>query len=39
MSGGTAHGTRYYAGLDYRNQKDIVLSTDLHRYGLRLNLD
>lgn len=39
LSGGTAHGTRYYAGLDYRNQQGIVLSSDLHRYGLRLNLD
>ncbi|MDQ2769410.1 MAG: TonB-dependent receptor plug domain-containing protein [Bacteroidota bacterium] len=39
LSGSTAHGTRYYAGLDYLNQQGIVLSTDLHRYGLRLNLD
>ncbi|MET4076640.1 TonB-dependent receptor plug domain-containing protein [Hymenobacter sp. UYCo722] len=39
LSGGTAHGTRYYAGLDYLNQQGIVRSTDLQRYGLRLNLD
>ena len=39
LSGGTTHGTRYYAGLDYLNQQGIVLSTDLRRYGLRLNLD
>ena len=39
LSSGTAHGTRYYAGLDYLNQQGIVRSTDLQRYGLRLNLD
>ena len=39
LSGGTAHGTRYYAGLDYLNQQGIVRSSDLQRYGLRLNLD
>ena len=39
LSGGTAHGTRYYAGLDYLDQQGIVLKTNLQRYGLRLNLD
>lgn len=39
LNGGTAHGTRYYAGLDFLNQQGIVLSSDLRRYGLRLNLD
>ena len=39
LSGGTAHGTRYYAALDYLNQQGIVLNTGLQRYGLRLNLD
>ncbi|MCC3151872.1 SusC/RagA family TonB-linked outer membrane protein [Hymenobacter sp. BT770] len=39
LSGGTAFGTRYYAALDYLGQQGIVLNTNLHRYGLRLNLD
>ena len=39
LSGGTAHGTRYYAALNYLNQQGIVLNTGLQRYGLRLNLD
>ncbi|GAA4044374.1 TonB-dependent receptor [Hymenobacter glaciei] len=39
LQGSNAYGTRYYAGLDYLNQQGIVLSSDLHRYGLRLNLD
>lgn len=39
LSGGTAHGTRYYAALDYLSQQGIVLNTNLQRYSLRLNLD
>ena len=39
LSGGTAHGTRYYAGLDYLSQQGIVRRSDLRRYGLRLRLD
>ncbi|MDB5236620.1 MAG: hypothetical protein JWR44_3613, partial [Hymenobacter sp.] len=39
LGGGTAFGTRYYAAVDYLNQQGIVLNTNLHRYGLRLNLD
>ena len=39
LDGGTKHGTRYYAAIDYLNQTGIALNSGLNRYSLRLNLD
>ncbi|KUG07983.1 TonB-dependent receptor plug domain-containing protein [Solirubrum puertoriconensis] len=38
LSGGTAHGTRYFTGLDYLSQGGVLLNSFLQRYSLRTNL-
>ena len=39
LGGSNAHGTRYHVAFNYLTRQGVVLNTNLHRYGLRLNLD